>query len=252
MKTKEIKKKKKKYNRDLLDYKNSIMLEWQKKLINEQSTQNNVEMDVALLGGVGNVGNTPYPIKPQVFNPIKKNGGNIKPQRDGRHNSYQSPHRPNVNRVGSIQQGPQQSLGYIKSHYAQNNGPQYQHPPFWQRGPPPYRGRGSFNHNRGRDYKSGGSDWWRNTTSHESNHCPPFREYHDSNWGSNVLIYNSFFPLSDRDTFEDDHVYNNIPYTQVREGPSSSSYVPPSLDTPNPERLWGVQPVGVFQGQIRV
>lgn len=87
-------KKKKKYNRDLLDYHGNIVSDWQKNLLEEVAKQNNNEMEVTVQAANNSGG---LPSAPPAVPYLNKRGvPYVKTQRNGVNDySYQSPHRGN-------------------------------------------------------------------------------------------------------------------------------------------------------------
>lgn len=84
-------KKKKKYNRDLNDYCNNVVFDWQKKLLEDLAGQTNTEMEISIQGH-GENPNGPLrhsqPLKTNKKGPPNKSLKNLGPQ------NYQSPQRP--------------------------------------------------------------------------------------------------------------------------------------------------------------
>lgn len=89
-------KKRKKFNRDLLDYQGAVVFEWQKKLLAEQASTDPVNMETVPAYAGGLPPSVPYaapPPPPQPGNARQYPGGHIGPQVRSRQGFQQSPAR---------------------------------------------------------------------------------------------------------------------------------------------------------------
>lgn len=199
-------KKKKKYNRDLIDYHGNLVFNWQKKLLEEQAKAASSDMDISVPpvgGGGGSLGySQAQSAVPKQGPPNPRMGGN---------NSYQSPRRG----FSGVRGGPLQ--GYSGRPLVANGpGPQYQGPPSRPRGQPP-RGRGwGHTTHRGRGSHIDHSEGWRQGRNSDWDPQSPFfyQSGGASGWDFNVPVQTSFFPLRDGDGFDGDWTYENTQYPQ--------------------------------------
>lgn len=195
-------KKKKKYNRDLNDYCNNMVFDWQKRMLEDLAGQTNTEMEGSIQGFGENSGG---PLRqPQLSKNIKKGPLN-KTQKGLGPQRYQSPQRP----VGATKPNN------IPPHHPYNSGPPRSN--YGQRGggsryipPPPWtgshhnggRGRGLSNPHRGRGYNTDYPEWWRPNQDYDSFQKPPYQDLYVTDWEYNLPIQNRFFPMSDMNPYE--------------------------------------------------